>query len=483
MPRMRYATTNLALTGNEAPVYPNPANLELYTFTQQNPQYIVTTRQIPTTRVRWKTINAKVAERNSIWDFWSATLTKGQSNCTLIDHRKRFLFDVSWNEWKEKFKRVGDVADITYDLESPVDWTPPTFGFYPSTENNLADHGEDSDSDLTVSDGTLTQNGSDDDVLRKTGYALVLSDAAGAQTGASSTSLSWSQGKGNSSITLFAQFSVPDMNSSRELDIVKLSDGNNVLRIYTEYNQGSSSSQSSTSESPSSTSQSSTSTSQSSTSTSQSSTSNSVTSASSSTVSSSSSSTESSSSASSSTSQSSTSTSQSSTSASVSSTSQSSTSSEYSGAQFRLVFEWQKSGESAESLTVDELECDDSDGALWYDVALTFDNVNNNFFGYYTLSVKNDKTWDFSDNFLYGKTTITDGILSQTLPSNYPEDVTWTQLYLLNTDGGDVFVDDNEKGYVQNVMVMDDWISPLQFNTLRRLCHLWNTKTSGANPA
>lgn len=104
----------------------------------------------------------------------------------------------------------------------------------------------------------------------------------------------------------------------------------------------------------------------------------------------------------------------------------------------------------------------------WYDVAITYNAVNSKIRVYYMPSAVTSFT-----NFLTGSDTQEDFILStNSTPGVYPPDVTWNRLRLIYAQD----ISDNIV-YLQNAMVFDGYLTPFDFNTLRRLCYLWNGKT------
>jgi hypothetical protein len=111
-------------------------------------------------------------------------------------------------------------------------------------------------------------------------------------------------------------------------------------------------------------------------------------------------------------------------------------------------------------------------GGTWYDVAVTYDAVNSDVHVYYALS----SVSSFTD-FLSGQTNTETGIFSTLSAAVYPPNVAWTDLSLLRKTACTGYY------YLQNAMIFDDFITPAEFNTLRRLCYMWNFKTTGANPA
>jgi hypothetical protein len=326
--------------------------------------------------------------RSDIFTFWDTTLARGKYDFTLVDDRKRMLFDVSWQQWNETWKKSrGGVYDIQYDLTSPFDWTPPLFSFYSMVGNNLNDHTLNGDNTLTLgSAGSLVANSTDARVIRKNGYALKLTDNnASAPVGASSTSLAWKQSKGNGSITLLCQAYWPALHydsGTARLNLMHITNGDNKLSISVlPYGV------------------------------------NDVTLA-------------------------------------------------------HLYCTWTRSGSSEETLgsgTIVLTTC------LWYDVCVTYDANNNKVHGYFCLS-NTGTSWSRSNDFLYGLTAITNGVTTASSPT-FPVDVTWDSCYLLQANEADIFPQDYRHAYIQNAMIMDDFISPIQFNWFRRLFHFWNNKT------
>jgi len=112
----------------------------------------------------------------------------------------------------------------------------------------------------------------------------------------------------------------------------------------------------------------------------------------------------------------------------------------------------------------------------WYDVAITFDDINNDIHVYYAASPLSSFT-----DFLSGETDIENGVISTLSAAYYPPHVKWSTINLLRENISGSMTDD-DKAYLQNVFVFDDFITPAEFNTLRRLCWMWNNKTSGSWP-
>jgi hypothetical protein len=145
-------------------------------------------------------------------------------------------------------------------------------------------------------------------------------------------------------------------------------------------------------------------------------------------------------------------------------------------------FEWQKSGFSAEVVQVSALTEIGFTYDTWYDIGFTFDSINAEFHAYYVASASSASAWAKTNNFLNGLTTLTDGIKSDTSPTNYPTGVGWTTITVGGGSDADIFTNAGAKAYIQNVMIFDDFISPFEFNFYRRLWHMWNSKTTGTWP-
>jgi hypothetical protein len=121
----------------------------------------------------------------------------------------------------------------------------------------------------------------------------------------------------------------------------------------------------------------------------------------------------------------------------------------------------------------------------WYDLAISYDETTGQVVVYYAPC-----TITFTD-FLNGETDTAgasdftsshSGIL--TVPSRaIPTftDVTWNNLRMMEEYVSDYFgVGDTM--YMQNIFVFDSFMTAMDFNFMRRLCHYWNAKTSGVWP-
>jgi hypothetical protein len=69
-------------------------------------------------------------------------------------------------------------------------------------------------------------------------------------------------------------------------------------------------------------------------------------------------------------------------------------------------------------------------------------------------------------------------LISDTTPTNYPEDVTWDSVYLLKGNQADIYADDAEKAEMKCAMIVDEFVPPTEFNWLRRLFHYWNKSSN-----
>jgi hypothetical protein len=119
----------------------------------------------------------------------------------------------------------------------------------------------------------------------------------------------------------------------------------------------------------------------------------------------------------------------------------------------------------------------------WYDLAITYDETTNQVAVYYTPCAT-----VFTD-FLNGETsiegasdftTVHGGILS-TPSRSIPTltDITWTDMLMLEENLPNML---NNPIYMQNILVCDSFMTAIDFNFMRRLCHYWNAQTTGVWP-
>jgi hypothetical protein len=110
----------------------------------------------------------------------------------------------------------------------------------------------------------------------------------------------------------------------------------------------------------------------------------------------------------------------------------------------------------------------------WYDVALTYDAVNNVEYIYVVPSAVSSFT-----NFLSGASAVSDQIGSENIGGNHTPAAVWTAVSMLKEYDNNVYkvLETSATAYLQNVMIFNAYISPMEFNFLRRLCYHWNKKT------
>ena len=107
----------------------------------------------------------------------------------------------------------------------------------------------------------------------------------------------------------------------------------------------------------------------------------------------------------------------------------------------------------------------------WYDVCFTYDSVNNKVAVYMIAS----PTTSTFTKFLDGLTNQEDQIMESLSASFFPPATTWRTLQLLVADTNAI---SSNIMYMQNPMIMDEWISPYQFNEIRRINHLWSQRVA-----
>jgi hypothetical protein len=166
IPYIRYENTNINLESNlKSPNFPIKAGESYFSFSTSKPNLTYTTRLHGLTENNWNITNLKRPSRDELFTFWESTLEKGYNECTLIDHRNRLLFGVTWQEWDEIYKNMrGGVRDITLNFNSYVPWSLPCIGAYLFTNNNADTHTLNAQMNLT------TANIGTDTTIRKNGY-------------------------------------------------------------------------------------------------------------------------------------------------------------------------------------------------------------------------------------------------------------------------------------------------------------------------
>ena len=382
-----YNIRSLELSGLKAPIYNNDLGVQFHTVKGDRPEYSLTGRYYPTTEFLWRSTNITETDRDAIRLFWETYLDEGYNGFSIIDHRKRILFDASWNQWVENWSvRYGGSHNVEYGIDSAFGWTPEMFDCI------LAHHDGPlffiSQGGFTVS--TITKKASDSDVLSKNGWAIKIVGDNGAeqQVGGIATALAYDSTRQYNNITLFCQFFCGVTNSRFNIielglkekgaavtDCLKISvepvndeaQSNNLLGIV--LNQSA-----------------------------------------------------------------------------------------------EVVV-----GVSAGNYPV-------IDNGTWYDAAITYDAINSTVKVFWA-----EASADSFTRFLDGETSITAGIARYLGSAIYPPRVTYNQLEALaETAVGSL--NNGQKAILQNVMVIDGCISEMQFDQLRKLCYMWNSKTTGVWP-
>ena len=380
--KFRYGTTTFELSNNLAPAYPSNLGENYYTFPAFNPKYIYTERNVPTTSIFWRSENMNQTDRDSIFAFWDTTLSQGKYDFTVIDNRRRMLFDVDWMQWNETWKKMrGGVHDINFALVSHYGWFPSTFGSSFMMDNTLADHGLDTDSDLSLdTDGTLTQAGG---INRGNGYALRMDDNAVTAPIAASGSVSWETQKGYKSISLLFQLDPTD-NFAEDVYIIRIYSGISYFAV--KASNGTS--------------------------------------------------------------------------------------------------ETKYTLEYYDGTTTTTLEQEtDTSGSYFQDVCATYDAINNMCYIYVTGSATYNFDWISERDFLYG-TTATSDSYNSSAANDFPDVTTWDTCNLMEGAAINAIDAGASQNYLlmQNAMVIDEYISPLLFNNIRKQWWTWNRKTVGTWP-
>lgn len=110
--------------------------------------------------------------------------------------------------------------------------------------------------------------------------------------------------------------------------------------------------------------------------------------------------------------------------------------------------------------------------SYWYDAAITYDAHNDTT---YVYIVRTDTSGSFT-HFLDGAADLIDGIGSYMIASPVPSINSYTTVNLLKDDTINGATS-GQSGYLQNVFFFNGFLSPMDFNTMRRLCYMWNSKT------
>jgi len=367
---------------------------QTHTYPTGKVQYGTYNRIHATTNVSWQTSGIQKSDRDVIWEFWNDILKKGYNDVTIIDHRNRMLFDASWFPWHETWKKErGGLFTIDYNFSAPCSWTPSCWGCWPSTTEDLTNHNLSGD-DLTLNGASMINHSSDNNVLRKTGYAIFVS--SGNEGSASNIqTLNWdATGDFDSSLTLFCQVRIPVISetlpfyNTKKVHAINITESEEIFStenfVAIEFQRLSGA------------------------------------------------------------------------------LTDLHGKIKYSGTEISIT----KAAGTVPSLPVN----------TWYDIAITYNCVTNYVSVYYATSALNTFT-----DFLTGLESIEDGIISTRSDNNIvPAACVWKGCNIAH-----VLVEDSLSSnlYIQNVFILHGFITPLEFNTLRRLCYMWNNKTTGSWPA
>ena len=105
----RYVYTPPAIMCEGYPInieakYTNKIEQSSHVDTLQNPEYVATQRSYSSTRHTFSLSNVLKLIADKIYEYWETILYNGVKNVTVIDHKKRFLFEASWNVYNGKWK-------------------------------------------------------------------------------------------------------------------------------------------------------------------------------------------------------------------------------------------------------------------------------------------------------------------------------------------------------------------------------------------
>jgi hypothetical protein len=345
---------------------------------------------------QYNIVNVKKTDRDILFDFWNDKLLYGANMFTLIDHRKRCLFNALWDVFgsPEIWNANRQAHNIIIKIQNSCGWTLPLFGAYLFQNSAWSDFLL-SGINPYQDGGYLITNLIDNSILRKTGSALRMqgNDSVGNQCGAQVYPI-WKSTNGKSSVSMFCQFRVEQLSeqttigTENEFDILNLTDGTNSIGF----------------------------------------TANGT------------------------------------------------------AAVLRIVGFVKNATGFAEIRKTAAGTYADLLINTWYDLGITFDGVQNKVAVYYCPSA----VTSFTD-FLNNKTDIEDGILSTLYPIagtisdyNIPE-TTWTSLKMLYENYSNSLVS-TKYAYLQNIFIINGYMTAMEFNFFRRLCYYWNAKTSGAWP-
>jgi hypothetical protein len=385
--RFKKETTIKILNGQMAPVYNNDMGIKFHTVPTEKPKYSTTSRIHGTTKFNWLSRNISKTDRDSLYTFFDTTLDHGYDYMSVIDHKKRILFDASWNNWREKWSRMrGGIHTVQYGIESPYVWTPSIFDAF--LMERSANYGRSYLYDITGNAIVLDSGTYNASTVanRLTGYTmrLIAANDSATEKHSSVTGLNYDSTRTYNSITIFCQYFCNAINSTFYL-VNLLAAGNGGIQLKLSNDAGNH---------------------------------------------------------------------------------------DLVGSVIDSQGNIDVATVGLTPLTVD----------TWYDIAITYDSVNSELKLYWApsgvTSACEDGEVAFTD-FLDGATSLTDGVVSAT--TTYPGHKTYTSVEFLKESAVNTLPSGN-KAKMQNIFFVDDYISSMQFNFLRRLCYMWNTKSSGINP-
>jgi hypothetical protein len=111
----------------------------------------------------------------------------------------------------------------------------------------------------------------------------------------------------------------------------------------------------------------------------------------------------------------------------------------------------------------------------WVDIAISYDINSNKIWMYADNSSQYSSTWYQADEYMYSTTNVSDSACIETPSQSFPIVDKWDTCKLIYVPEASTISGDAS---IQNVMILDSWISPLQFNWMRRMCHYWNYQTT-----
>jgi hypothetical protein len=125
----------------------------------------------------------------------------------------------------------------------------------------------------------------------------------------------------------------------------------------------------------------------------------------------------------------------------------------------------------------------ETDTEMWLDCACGYDAISGSVFLYLWPSALGTN-WTFEDNFLFGSEVLSNSLITDNSPSETIANSIYTTVELLSKSDTSVMSGSTIDGcLLQNPMIFDDILTPLDYNYLRRLCFNRNKKifTTGSS--